>query len=147
MTIDELLRMIRAGALPLHVAVQLSAPGALDRLWEHAIDPQESSFGIIDAVALLAVTWRHETELEYLRRLPDLHHSIVPRFTPPAWGGNEREWARAHVSNWLLRLSDVSGAVYPGGDAKVRLSRFLRPLGPPTLDEIVRAAERHNVGP
>lgn len=138
--LDKLLHGLRDGDLPLQIAVELSAPDALSDLWDRHL----SAFHLVDAVELLLLTRHHEQLIDRVRRLPHLHHRVIEFYPPVHWSewGEERDWARREVANWTARLVENSESAYPQGDAMGILRQAIRPLGPPSLAEIVAAAER-----
>jgi hypothetical protein len=150
MIIWEINQHIRRGALPLHVAVELAAPGVLADMWR-----SDEQSGNQELVALLVFTrWR-----ELLDALPKLFPEAkadvqalersVARATDQfesrywldtlaidkLWTAISRIAARAG-GGFLLRSTDP--AYVAAGKA---VWQAVRDLGPPTLEEIVAAVE------
>jgi hypothetical protein len=142
MTIWEINRYILQGKLPLHVAVELSVPGVINDLWNLSLANEHN---LANAIELLLLIRHHEQLVDRIRRLPGLRH-IVSTFYPSThqWSpesGNARSYAVYEVRNWVTGLI-VFDETLQHSDSLMLLSRALRPLGPPSLDEIVAAAER-----
>ena len=122
MTITDLLQHIHSGMLPLHIAVDLAVPGALDHEWKAA-----AQFEIME---MLVMTRRNALldGLEAIARVMDRGGELA-RFIPVERGR----------IGWPINATVTNLWVLVGGDGVAW--RAIRALGPPTLEEIVRATE------
>ena len=155
MNIWKINQYIRQGELPLHVAVELSAPGVLVEIWRTM---GMSENGKREMLALLVFTrWRElwdalpklsaeamaDGRFQALERdvswsdavAADRVLTAVSEIAAQAGGCPDRPGSRR---NALLRSTDPSCVA-----AEKAVWKAVRDIGPPTLEEIVAAAECH----
>lgn len=141
-TIRELNEHIMAGTLPLHVAIELES-GELAAQWfnENYREHEPSVELLLLTRPLEFIVWL-EALPQLLNLGPDTGGYLFAEAISARWSLSNHLIGLSGAIRWLRQIGKSAGA---RGVPKQRIYDAVRGFGPPTLEEIVAAAEARKV--